>query len=183
MPSSAPVRHVSAHRVRLALLALGALVIPVSGADAQRLGCAITTYTDPPRDVLECSDGLSISAERASNYRLIDRDGNGRPEGAALTGKGMLIDLPPGRRRTPFQITTPHAIASVRGTVWAVDVSPTRTSVFVQEGIVAVRRHTSPRTVELRAGEGVDVDAAGQELRVNRWSRERALNLLARFGR
>jgi ferric-dicitrate binding protein FerR (iron transport regulator) len=183
MHLSAPVRHASARKARLALLAVGALVLAPSGADAQRLGCAITTYTDPPREVLACSDGLSISTERSSNYRLLDRDGNGRPEGAALTGKGMLIDLPPGRRRIPFQITTPHAIASVRGTVWAVDVGPTRTSVFVQDGIVAVRRHTSPRTVELRAGEGIDVDATGQDLRVNRWSRERALNLLARFGR
>jgi hypothetical protein len=165
-------------------LASGALLLlaGTSSATAQRVGCTVTTYSDPPREVLECSDGLSLSAERSADYRLIDQDGNGRPEGAALTGHGLLVDLPPGGRRR-FQIMTPHAIASVRGTIWAVDVSPSRTSVFVQEGIVAVRRHTSSRTVRLRPGEGVDVDAAGQDLRVNRWSRNRVLNLLARFGR
>jgi ferric-dicitrate binding protein FerR (iron transport regulator) len=159
--------------------ALAITCIGVAEAAAQPR-CAITTYTDPPREVLHCPDGLSITAERASSYRLIDRDRNGRPEAAELTGRGLLVDSPPRRGR--FQIQTPHAIATVRGTVWAVDVTPTRTSVFVQQGVVDVARRDSGRTVALRAGDGVDVELTGG-LEVKRWSSERALLLLGRFGR
>jgi ferric-dicitrate binding protein FerR (iron transport regulator) len=152
----------------------------VASARAQPSRCAITTYTDPPRQVLRCPDGLSISAERASDYRLIDRDRDGRPEGAELTSRGLLIEAPP--RRGKFQILTPHAIATVRGTVWAVDVAAARTSVFVREGAVEVARRGTGEAVTLRAGDGVDVEPAGA-LQVKRWSAERAAHLLARFGR
>jgi ferric-dicitrate binding protein FerR (iron transport regulator) len=151
-----------------------------SGASAQSPRCTITTYADPPREVLRCPNGLSISAERSSNYRLIDRDRDGSPNAAELTSRGLLIESPPRRGR--FQILTPHAIATVRGTVWAVDVTAVRTSVFVRRGIVDVARPGSRDAVTLRAGDGVDVERTG-DLQVKRWSAERALLLLGRFGR
>src|SRR5215204_4369621 len=48
------------------------------------------------------------------------------------------IDPEGGRpgRRSGFQVLTPHAIASVRGTIYAVDVSAGQTSVFVAQGRV-----------------------------------------------
>src|SRR5688500_12955622 len=91
-------------------------------ADAQPAGCAITTYTDPPREVLACADGLTISAERGAEYQLLDRNRDRRPDGAELKSRALLIELPARKRQGGFQILTPHAIASVRGTVWAVDV-------------------------------------------------------------
>jgi ferric-dicitrate binding protein FerR (iron transport regulator) len=97
-----------------------------------------------------------------------------------LESRGLLIESPP--RRGMFQILTPHAIATVRGTVWAVDVSPARSSVFVREGAVDVRRRHGEETVTLRGGDGVDVDDV-TGLEVKRWSAERAARLLARFGR
>jgi ferric-dicitrate binding protein FerR (iron transport regulator) len=99
-----------------------------NNAVAQRSGCTMTTYTDPPRQVLQCRDGLEVSAESAADYSLINGP-HGRPIGARLQNKGLFIDLSPGRPGG-FQISTPHAVASVRGTRWAVDVSSERTSVF-----------------------------------------------------
>ena len=159
------------------------LVVAVAGcttAVAQGVGCTTTTLSDPPRQVLRCADGLTVSAESGAAYRLRDANRDGRPEAIELTDKALLIDLPAKPRRGGFQILTPHAIASVRGTVWAVDVSATRTSVFVEQGVVRVRQ---PRVgaVNLRAGEGVDVDAGARALQVKRWSPQRASALLARL--
>lgn len=173
---------------RLGLLrsiAAGAAValIGASGpALAQTPRCTTTTYTDPPRQVLRCKDGLTIEAERNSDYRLVDADRDGSPEAAELNGRALLIELP-AKRRGRFQILTPHAVASVRGTVWAVDVGPSRTSVFVQSGVVAVSRRGEGGSVTLRAGEGVDVEAGASPLKVNRWGTRRVLALMARFGR
>jgi ferric-dicitrate binding protein FerR (iron transport regulator) len=153
----------------------------LSGADAKTPGCAVRTLADPPpRQVLSCADGLTITAESTTAYSLIDRNRDGRPEGAELTGRALLVDGPP--RRGGFQILTPHAIAAVRGTVWAIDVTAERTSVFVREGVVAVRRPQG-RAVTLRAGDGVDVDAGEGPLEVRQWGQARAAALLARFGR
>jgi ferric-dicitrate binding protein FerR (iron transport regulator) len=171
-------RWVSLAAVLIATLA-GTCAI-ASGASAQSSRCAITTYTDPPREVLHCPNGLSVSAERSSDYRLVDRDRDGSPDAAELTSRGLLIESPPKRGR--FQILTPHAIATVRGTVWAVDVTAVRTSVFVKRGTVEVARPGSRDAVTLRAGDGVDVEQTGG-LQAKRWSSERALLLLGRFGR
>jgi ferric-dicitrate binding protein FerR (iron transport regulator) len=166
-------------RFRLAVGVAFLALLSASAALAQSSGCAVTTYTDPPREVLRCG-GLSITAERASDYRLIDRNRDGRPDAAELRARGLLIESAPGKGR--FQILTPHAIASVRGTVWAVDVGASRSSVFVREGAVAVHSRGRVDGATLRAGDGVDIDTAGP-LHVKRWSDERAAHLLARFGR
>ena len=159
-----------------------AISLATGAADAQTRGCTITTYTDPPRETLACPDGLTITAERDASYRLADRNGDGLIDTLQLTAKGVLVDVPP-RRRGGFQVQTPHAIAAVRGTVWAVEATPERSSVFVQIGTVTVNRPGSGSAVTLKAGDGVDVAAGTDPLRVNRWGRERAANFLARFGR
>ena len=158
-----------------------ATCVSAGAAAAQTRGCTITTYTDPPRETLTCPDGLTISAETGASYSLQDRDRDGRLDGVQLTAKGVLVDVRPGRRGG-FQVQTPHAIASVRGTVWAVEATPERSSVFVQTGTVSVRRPGGP-AVTLGAGDGVDVPAGSGPLQVNRWGAERAAGFLARFGR
>jgi hypothetical protein len=154
---------------------------PVDAQDVPRT-CQVTQLTDPPGDLLTCRDGLVIRTERSSVYRLIERRGDRAPESAELTGRGLLIELPPGQGRRRFQINTPHVIASVRGTIWAVDVTALRTSVFVQRGFVEVRRPASRAPVSLGPGEGVDVESTGA-LEVKRWPVQRATALMARFGR
>ncbi|KMO40394.1 anti- sigma factor [Methylobacterium variabile] len=158
----------------------------VAGTALAQTRCAEETRFDPPLRVLRCTDGLVLETEQGSRLQPIDRNGDGRLEGAELGGRAVLVTLPPGRRvqRDGFQILTPHAIASVRGTVYAVDVTGDRTSVFVSQGRVAVARRRAPETsVTLGAGEGVDVDADQGPLEVRRWPQERVRALLERFGR
>lgn len=150
---------------------------------AQPAGCTNAAQYAPARTVITCPDGLTITVEDGAAFRLLDRDGNGKPDSAELAGRGALIELPSGRGRTRFQIHTPHAIASVRGTVWATDVSADRTSVFVAQGVVAVRPQASRQSAILQAGDGVDVTATTTAPEVKRWGAPRAAALLARFGR
>jgi ferric-dicitrate binding protein FerR (iron transport regulator) len=167
-------------RVRILVLAALAAASSPAGAPAQTAGCTASPLPNPQGQVIHCADGLTINAESGAEYRLLDRDRDRRPEAVELTGKALLVDLPPTGRRGGFQILTPHAIASVRGTAWAVDVTEARTSVFVERGVVRVSR---PRAgaVTLRAGDGVDVEAGTRSLHVKRWSPERAAALLARL--
>ncbi|GJD65877.1 FecR domain-containing protein [Methylobacterium frigidaeris] len=171
------------HRLRAAGALAAILAASVSSAQAR---CAEETRFDPPLRVLRCADGLVLETEQGSGLRPIDRNGDGHLEGAELGGRAVLVTLPPGRRvrRDGFQILTPHAIASVRGTVYAVDVTGERTSVFVEQGRVAVARRRAPETsVTLGPGEGVDVDADQGALEVRRWPQARVRALLERFGR
>jgi hypothetical protein len=93
------------------------------------------------------------------------------------------VDVQARSRKRGFQVLTPQAIAAVRGTRWAVDVSGAKTSVFVLNGRVAVRRTNARSGVELGPGEGVDVEAgATGALTASRWPRARANALLGRFG-
>jgi ferric-dicitrate binding protein FerR (iron transport regulator) len=166
-----------------ALLPVLALAAMNGGAWGQARGCTLTIYSDPPREVLACPDGLRIAAESGASYTLRDRNGDGRPDAVQLTAKGVLIEVPPGRHGG-FQVQTPHAIASVRGTTYAVEATAVRSSVFVQAGTVAVNRPGEGGGVTLRSGDGVDVAASGAEpLQVRRWPAERAATFLARFGR
>jgi ferric-dicitrate binding protein FerR (iron transport regulator) len=168
----------------LAAFGIGASALIASHpASAQPAGCTVTTYTDPPRDELHCRDGLDVVAERATGYTLVENAKLGRPEAARLQGKALLVNFKPRRRGGGFQILTPYAIASVRGTTWAVDVTPERTSVFVRNGRVEVRRPNARSGVVLGAGEGVDVEAGDAPLQVIHWGAPRVAALLARFGR
>jgi ferric-dicitrate binding protein FerR (iron transport regulator) len=149
-------------------------------AHAQPRGCETVRLLEPAREVIRCGGRVTITSEPGSSYRVTGRDRSGIPTGVQLRKGGLLLEVPGGGGS--FQIQTPHAVASVRGTTWAVDVTPQQTSVFVQEGAVAVRKISAAPTVVLASGEGVDVQP-DQPLVVRRWGRERAWRLLARFGR
>ncbi len=151
---------------------------------AQGIGCLLQTASGPQRQILRCRDGLTIEAEAGASYNLVDRNRDAQPDGVNLQGRAILIDAPARSARPGFQIMTPQAIAAVRGTQWAVDVSGSRTSVFVVTGRVAVRRVSGNiQGVSLGPGEGVDVEAGASPLVVRRWPAARAAALLARLGR
>jgi len=153
-------------------------------AGAQTPGCTLTrAAAGPDRRILNCGTGLRIEAEAGASYRLLDANGDGLTDGASSSSGALLIDYQGGTRRGGFQIRTPHAIAAVRGTTWAVDVSAGRTSVFVVQGRVGVARIGSAGGVVLGRGEGVDIAAGAGPLEVRRWPAPRAAALLARFGR
>ncbi|MES2603081.1 MAG: FecR family protein [Pseudomonadota bacterium] len=146
-------------------------------------GCVLDQAAFAGRQVLRCEGGLTITVESGAQYSLADRDGNGKADTARLSGRALLIDAPKGSLgKAGFQVTTPQAIAAVRGTKWAVDADGSKTSVFVARGRVSVRRPESGRAVVLGAGDGVDVEAGTGPLTVKRWAPARVQALMARFG-
>lgn len=158
-----------------------ALVIAVSStvlpgqAGAQTLpGCTAASLDDPPRQVLDCGNGLVIEKEAAAALTA-----QAPQSGLDLQGRAVLIEVAP---RDSFQVLTPHAIATVRGTRFAVDVEAGVTSVFVVEGKVEVAHREGAAAVLLGPGEGVDV-SPGEPLVVRAWPQPRVNALLARFGR
>lgn len=165
----------------MAMVLVTALAVPLmvslfqAKAQAQVLpGCTTTRVTNPPRQVLDCGNGLLIESEAAAALTAQTPQ-----SGLDLEGRAILIEVSP---RESFQVLTPHAIATVRGTQFAVDVDAGVTSVFVVEGSVEVSRRDGPATVLLGPGEGVDV-RPGEPLVVREWPQPRVNVLLARFGR
>lgn len=156
----------------------------IENAAAQGIGCVLQTASAPQRQILRCRDGLTIEAEAGAIFNLVDQNRDSLPDGVNHQSRAILIDAPARPARQGFQIMTPHAIAAVRGTQWAVDVSGSRTSVFVVTGRVSVRRiQGNTRSVSLSPGEGVDVEPGTSPLIVRRWPAARAAALLARLGR
>jgi len=153
-------------------------LVPLVPAQAQSpAGCKVEALTDPPRQVLRCGSGLNIEAERDAKYRVVDKNK------VEVSAGAVLIDVPPGRRGG-FQVLTPHAIASVRGTRYVVDakVEKEETDVFVARGHVGVRNRSTSESTTLRPGEGSDV-VPGKPLDAHVWAAERVQKLMARFGR
>lgn len=166
-----------------ATLSLIAIVLSMNMASAQQSGsgCALQPVGGTSRQLLRCQGGLTVVAEPGSRYTLVDRNRDGRVDGVRLQSKALLLDFAPGTG-SGFQVTTPQAIAAVRGTKWAVDVGGGKTAVFVVRGQVAVQRPSRGNGVLLGPGEGVDVDAGTSALVVKRWPRPRVAALMARFG-
>ncbi len=166
-------------RMGFVMLACTLSAIEVAAQPAN-LGCSPENSTLTAQ-TFRCDGGVTIVAENGARYVLHDRDGNGRVDSAELSSKALLIEVPKKPGANKFQVTTPQAIAAVRGTKWAVDAVEDKTSVFVVNGRVAVSRRTGGSTVTLGPGEGVDVEAAGP-LTVKRWGPPRVAALMARLG-
>ena len=99
-----------------------------------------------------------------------------------LQSKALLVDAPKQHGKSRFQVTTPQAIAAVRGTKWAVDAQARSD---LGPGAAGPGRRAPARRrrqVVLGPGEGVDVDAGTEPLVVKRWAQPRVDALLARLG-
>ncbi len=165
---------------------IASLVISLNPALAQEInGCTQTSLTDPARVVYTCENGLVIEAEAMVEIETIqseqDGDATTTPQAIQLNSNAVLISLPTGQG--PFQIMTPHAIASVRGTTYVVDVTGEKTAVFVVEGVVAVTKDDEDKSVDLKAGEGVTISDDNPLLEVKTWPQEKVAALMARFAR
>jgi ferric-dicitrate binding protein FerR (iron transport regulator) len=168
----------------LVAVAAAGLLLQMCQATAQTPSCTVQpTAVPPPRQILRCVDGLAVEAEAGADYTLRGKSSIGPVNGVSLRSGAVLVDAPAQVAGRGFQISTPQAVAAVRGTRWAVDAAADKTAVFVIEGRVSVRRTTARRGVSLGPGEGVDVAADRTPLEVKRWSPARAAALLARFGR
>jgi hypothetical protein len=169
-------------KVVLQTMAFAAGMLAALPASAQPAPACTTEPSNYGTQTHRCSGGVTIVAESGARYTLLDRDRNGVVDAVDLRGKAVLVDAPPQRKGTRFEVITPQAIAAVRGTKWAVDVAEPRTSVFVVGGSVGVRRRAGPGRVVLGPGEGVDVDPGSAPLTVRRWPQPRVDALLSRLG-
>ncbi len=165
-------------RPSVAILAL--LLLATPPASAQQGGCAPAGCGDG-HVALSCGGGLTILVERRARYRIVDANRDGTPEGMRLDGGAAYVDRPTGGP-ADFQILTPVAIASVRGTEYAVDAARGGTAVFCVSGAVNVIARGSGAGLVLRSGEGTDVAGDEPRLLARRWGQGRVDALLARFG-
>jgi ferric-dicitrate binding protein FerR (iron transport regulator) len=166
--------------VRTGLMLFACLLLLAGTSAAQSFRTCSPQVSANGTQIFRC-DGATIVAESGARFTLSDRDGDGRLDSVELSSKALLLELPNRKGRNHLQVTTPQAIAAVRGTKWAVDAAENKTSVFVVRGQVRVMRRGGGGAV-LGTGEGVDVDLAGP-LTVKRWAPARVGALMARLAR
>lgn len=174
-------------RLAVLLTLVAIMAVPLgfwSGPASAQVRCRAEPAGAPPRTVYRCGGGMVLEKEAAAAAGLaVTAQGDRTVD---LTRGAVFVSVEPG---TPaVSIRTPHAIASVRGTAFAIDVGRASTAVFVVEGSVDVLRVETGAIYVLGAGQGIDVPARGAAsdpiaLAVNRWGAARAATLLARFGR
>jgi hypothetical protein len=151
---------------------------------AQAAGaCAlIPNERTPSEKTLQCGDTLTVRAAQGARYQPLYKKGDPLPVGLRLNEGALLIEFHPARPQETFQILTPLAIAAVRGTKWAMEVVPGRTSTLVLSGAVAVTNRRLNQYVVLTWGQGIDITAADTSMVQRLWGERRIRALLSRFG-
>jgi FecR protein len=157
----------------------------IAGQDPAHAAGACALIPDPhtpSEKILQCGDVLRVRAAEGARYRPLYKKGDPLPVGIRLDSGALLIEFHPARPQEKFQILTPLAIAAVRGTKWAMEVVPARTSTLVLSGLVAVTNRRLNQYVVLTEGEGVDITPADTSTVQKRWGKARVRALLSRFG-
>jgi ferric-dicitrate binding protein FerR (iron transport regulator) len=142
----------------------------------------VPSERDPSLKVLQCGQELTVRLARGTHYRLLYKKGQQLPAAIQLNDGALLIEFDPASPQDKFQILTPLAIAAVRGTRWAMEVSPQRTSTLVLEGTVAVTNRRLNQYVLLTDGQGVDIAPGDTSMTEKQWGQARVRALLSRFG-
>jgi hypothetical protein len=155
--------------------------LPLSSVLAQSGVCVLSPDKRSPNDrILHCGGTLTLRPAPGTLYHPLDGGSDRQPNAVQLDSGALLIEFHPTQKRPDFQILTPQAIASVRGTRWAIEVKPGQSAVLVLSGMVQVAQTNRAATVVLQRGQGVDVTVDGP-LQVKRWAPQRVNALLARF--
>jgi hypothetical protein len=173
----------TARCLMVSVLALGCM--PFIAAAEPVPGCTSEIRRDPPRQIFTCAGGLVIEAEAAARLTFIVPSPDGPPNALRLDAGAVWIELDPAQitpGQPDFQIRTPQAIASVRGTIYAVDVTEGATAVFVAQGMVVVKESAMGKNVRLDPKEGVDI-APGKAFVARTWGDKRVAALRARFAK
>jgi FecR protein len=161
------------------LLAALAGPLPASAAGA----CALVPNGRlPPQKILQCGQTLTVRPAPGASYQPLYKEGDPLPVAIRLTDGALLIEYHPAKPNEKFQILTPLAIAAVRGTKWAMDVTTAQTSTLVVTGIVAVTNRRLNQFVVLTEGRGVDITPTDTTVVARTWGDERVRALLSRFG-
>jgi hypothetical protein len=136
----------------------------------------------PSEKTLQCGDNLTVRAAQGTRYHPLYKKGDPLPVGIRLDDGALLIEYRPVSPQDKFQILTPLAVAAVRGTKWAMEVVPGRTSTLVLSGAVAVTNRRLNQYVILTWGQGIDITAADTSMVQRLWREGRVRALLSRFG-
>jgi ferric-dicitrate binding protein FerR (iron transport regulator) len=167
----------------VAAAALFVAAIAGTGPARAAGACALVPNDRAPSErILQCGDNLTVRPAQGTRYRSLYKKGDPLPVGIRLDDGALLIEYHPATPQEKFQILTPLAIAAVRGTKWAMEVTRTRTSTLVLAGAVAVTNRRLNQYVVLTEGEGVDITPADTFMVQKRWGEARVRALLSRFG-
>jgi hypothetical protein len=160
------------------------MAAPTATGPARAAGaCALVPDEKIPSEkTLQCGETLTVRAAQGAHYQPLYKKGDPLPVGLKLNEGALLIEYHPARPQEKFQILTPLAIAAVRGTKWAMEVVPGRTSTLVLSGAVAVTNRRLNEYVILTNGQGVDITPADTSIVQRLWGEARIRALLSRFG-
>jgi hypothetical protein len=145
--------------------------------------CALVPNEKTPSEkILQCGENLTVRPAQGARYQPLYKKGGALPVGIRLNDGALLIEYHPASPNEKFQILTPLAIAAVRGTKWAMDVTKAQTSTLVLSGAVAVTNRRLNEFVVLTEGQGVDITATDTSMVQKTWGEARVRALLSRFG-
>jgi hypothetical protein len=136
----------------------------------------------PSQMILQCGQTLTVRPTPGTSYQPLYKKGDPLPVGIRLNDGALLVEFHPAKPQEKFQILTPLAIAAVRGTKWAMDVTKAQTSTLVVTGTVAVTNRRLNQFVILTQGQGVDITPTDTSMVARTWGDERVRALLSRFG-
>jgi FecR protein len=179
----AALRNVFGAVFMAATLFAAAIAGPLPGHAAG--ACALIPNDKMPSEkILQCggAEALTVRAAPGTRYQPLYKKGDPIPAAIRLDDGALLIEFQQSLQRRDFQILTPLAIAAVRGTKWAVDVTKARTSVLVLSDAVGVTNRRLNQYVIVTEGEGVDITPTDTSTVQKRWAEARVRALLARFG-
>jgi len=136
----------------------------------------------PSGKILQCGQTLTVRPAPGTSYQPLYKKGDPLPVAIRLNDGALLIEYHPASSNEKFQILTPLAIAAVRGTKWAMDVTTAQTSTLVVTGTVAVTNRRLNQFAVLTEGQGVDITPTDTSVVARTWGDERVRALLSRFG-
>ena len=151
------------NRLGATLVAAALFVAAIAGPGSGRAAgvCAlIPNERMPSEKMLQCGENLTVRAAQGARYQPLYKKGDPLPVAMRLNDGALLIEYHPASPQEKFQILTPLAIAAVRGTKWAMDVTRAQTSTLVLSGAVAVTNRRLNQFGVLTDGQGVDTVSA-----------------------
>ena len=159
----------------------GATTQPVRPAMPLRQGDQLVTGAGG-RVEMRCPDGSSLVVGERSTVRLSIFITDQRPQNAVVELLEGIVRtlLPGGHTWERFDIVTRTAVASVRSTIWIVDVKADSTGIFVENGNVLVSSRADQAQIYLPASYGVDIGVQSAPLEMRVWGAPRVEDVRAR---
>ncbi len=156
---------------------------PIAVKEPIHLADTIVSGTGKAKILLNDGTVISLGENTRITISQYQSAKNNLKTGLSLWSGALRLFVNRASSGGQFEIETETATAAVRGTDWAIEASPDKTSVVVFTGSVAVsgRGPFSGATTTLDApGLGTDVNRGAAPTPVRRWGDQRIANILAR---